>query len=91
MSCDPCCSNAVEGIGGWAAHATDTELLRVSVALSRPCADTAGQALLGEVVNAAMLEIRARSAGVVAHRTAPLPPCICPDLLEAQCAPGGTP
>jgi hypothetical protein len=77
---EPCCAETANGpFEYWAHWETDARLLLTATRAERACpADPQGQAVCAELAQAAWDQIGYRSAGLVPHRTSPLPYCDCP-------------
>jgi hypothetical protein len=76
----PCCAETAGGPFEWWAHwETDARLLWTATRMARVCpADELGRAVCADLARAAWDQLGYRSAGLVTHRTAPLPYCDCP-------------
>jgi hypothetical protein len=77
---EPCCAETAGGPFEWWAHwETDARLLRAAFSMARACpVDPAGRAVCADLARAAWDQLGYRSAGLVPHRTSPLPYCDCP-------------
>jgi hypothetical protein len=88
---EPCCAETAGGpFELWAHWEADARLLRTAVTMARACpAGPEGRVVCAGLARAAWDQLGYRFAGLVRHRTRPLPCCDCPWRAKRRLEPPG--